>query len=480
MKRRHWSLQRALLALGLLSVLLSWAGGMAVMFSTARAESEKLHDRELRQVARILLELADHEIKELAEYPLATRIHNVREDTRESLGEDYRYQVWSRDGELLLGNFGPASASAMAPFGVQGYSWLEMDGARWRVYAMADADGGNEIHVAERVSLRTWRPVFEDVTFIGLMITSLLLTGGLTLWALRRLMRPMRALASELRRRDAGNLRPVDEDHLPTELMPVLQALNRLFASTENAMRREAGFIALASHELRTPLATVRALAEAARGEPDPVEREQLLADLARSADRCARLQDQLLTLSRLEALSGEGRQHEERLETTELVDEALADLMPQARARHVRVSVHTDGAAMQGHRVGMLTLLRNLLGNAMRYTPEHGRVSVDVRTTGKDVVLTVADSGPGIAPADRQRAFDRFERLNQGGSAGAGLGLSIVQHVVRMHGALITLDTAALGGLSVTVRFLERALENPDAYEDSALSAAAAAGAAP
>jgi len=178
-KRRHWSLQRALLALGLLSVLLSWAGCMAVMFATAHAEAEKLHDRELRQVARILLELADHEIKELSDYPLATRIHNVREDTRESLGEDYRYQVWSREGELLLSNFGPASASAMARFGVTGYSWLEMDGVRWRVYAMADAVSGNEIHVGERVTLRTWRPVFEDVTFIGLMLASLLLTGGL-------------------------------------------------------------------------------------------------------------------------------------------------------------------------------------------------------------------------------------------------------------------------------------------------------------
>lgn len=457
-----WSLQRQLVVMLVAILMLAWAGGVALAAFSAREEAEKLHDREMKQVAMLLLGLSEHELVEIgSDTPLDARIHNVHEDTKDTLGEDYRYQIWTSHGRLLLTNFGEPSAAAMGRLDQAGYSWLEMDGFRWRVFTQMSADGSQVIQVAERASMRLWSSGIVSQSFLLAFVPSFLLILMLALWLLRRLLQPLRELAGVLQQRSPANLDHVHLKHEPTELAAVVAAINRLFGRVAEAIRREAGFTSLAAHELRTPLATLKILADQARHAGDADERDMVLTDLSVTIDRLAHLQEQLLTLSRLEVLGNNALS--ECVELTEIVDEAMADLRYEARHRHVKVVCHADGSAILGHRYAVLTLARNVIGNAIRYAPVGGRVEISTMVRRGNAVLRVEDSGPGIPEAERMRAFDRFERLNQRQGEGVGLGLSIVRTVAQMHDALVTLGESALGGLSVDCEFMGRLVQRDE-----------------
>ena len=197
-----WSLQRQLVLMLVAILMLAWAGGVSLAAFAAREEAEKLHDREMKQVAQLLLGLSEHELAEIgADTPLHARIHNVREDTKHTLGEDYRYQLWSSQGRLLLTNFGEPSAAAMARLDQVGYTSLDMDGGRWRVYTQISHDGELVIQVAERGALREWSFGIVSQSFVLAFVPSFLLILLLALWLLRRLMQPLRELAGMLQQR---------------------------------------------------------------------------------------------------------------------------------------------------------------------------------------------------------------------------------------------------------------------------------------
>jgi signal transduction histidine kinase len=276
-----------------------------------------------------------------------------------------------------------------------------------------------------------------------------------TLLLVRRLLRPLRDLATQLGQRSPSKLASVQIADAPTELVPIVQATNGLFARMAEALHRERTFTSLAAHELRTPLAALRLQAQVADTTEDEAIRSRNLRELVRSADRCAHLQDQLLTLARLDtAQSGDLN---ETVDLTEVVMEATAEVAAAARRKSVRLSPHSDGSSVRAHAFGVRTLVRNLVSNAVRHAPEAGRVEIHVDGDGKDVRLRIDDSGPGIAADLRERAFERFERLNTTASDGVGLGLSIVRAVAEAHGAEVTLGDSSLGGLCATVRFRGR-----------------------
>jgi signal transduction histidine kinase len=261
--------------------------------------------------------------------------------------------------------------------------------------------------------------------------------------------------------RSAANLAQLDLPGAPTELLPIVAATNSLFSRMADAMQRERSFTSLAAHELRTPLAALRLQAQVAASTADDGIRARNLRDLVRSADRCAHLQDQLLTLARLDDAAKPGDLHE-TVDMTEAVMEAVSEIAADARRRHVRLSTRSDGVAMFAHPFGVRTLIRNLVSNAARHAPEQGRVEVHVEADGDDVRIRVEDSGAGIPAEHRERAFERFERLNAVPSDGVGLGLSIVRVVAEAHGAAVTLGSSGLGGLAVVVLFRGRKASVP------------------
>jgi signal transduction histidine kinase len=455
---KPWSLQRSLIAIAFAVSLGAWAAGGALTFVAAQRHAEELHDIALRQTAKLLMGLSVHEVDELAGANLEARIANGKADTATTLGEDYRYQLWGPTGNLLLSNFGLPSAAAMAKMGSPGYSWLHMDGQLWRVYTLVVPDTGEEIQLAERAATRGWFLHAIDWKLLLLGPLSLLLVFGAGLVLVRRVMRPLRTLSEEVDARGPANRTQMALDGAPSELQPIVGAMNGLFSRMSDAMAREAQFTSMAAHELRTPLASLRLLAQTVADADDPQVRQESIRDLIASVDRCAHLQEQLLTLAQLDASRDADMAEEANF--TELVSDAVAQMAQEARAKGIAMSSRTDAALLCCHPFGVQTLLRNLLSNAVKYTPSGGRVEITVQSTRSDLRLVVDDSGCGIPEAERDRMFERFERLHRDQAAGVGLGLSIVRTVVQAHGSTITLGDSPLGGLRVVVEFAGRRID--------------------
>jgi two-component system OmpR family sensor kinase len=214
-------------------------------------------------------------------------------------------------------------------------------------------------------------------------------------------------------------------------------------------------FVADAAHELRSPLAALRLQVQGLQRARDEATRELALERLLAGIDRATRLVEQLLLLARQQASASSG-EPAQPVPLVDLARAALVDAAALAQQRGIDLGLaQADAVAMLGHPDALRILLRNLLDNAIRYTPEGGRIDVSVQREGDALLLSVDDSGPGIAEADRARVLDRFYRVQGSPAGGSGLGLAIVQAIAQMHGASLTLSTApGLGGLRVQLRF--------------------------
>jgi signal transduction histidine kinase len=267
-------------------------------------------------------------------------------------------------------------------------------------------------------------------------------------------LRPLRELRAQLARRGAGDLAPLDDKRTPQEIEPLVAELNRLFGRIGEALQRERRLTADAAHELRTPLAVLSTQAQVARGASDEAARNEALDALVAGAGRAARLIEQMLTLARLE--SGQPVEHAQRVALAELAREVLADAAPRAVDKNIEVSLEAAGPAqVHGHPDLLAILLRNLVDNAVRYTPSGGRVLVTVSEEPGNAFVTVADNGPGVPPAEVHRLGERFHRLAAPGESGSGLGLSIVLRIAELHRARVSFASGLDGrGLAVSVRF--------------------------
>ena len=221
-----------------------------------------------------------------------------------------------------------------------------------------------------------------------------------------------------------------------------------------DTLQQERRFTADAAHELRTPLAAVRANAQVIRNARNPAELAEAAEDLIISVDRGSRVIDQLLLLARADAQSGE-QFRGEPLELAELVESQCERQHAEAAAAGIALRAETQPCVVSG-RVDLLSvLLHNLIDNAIRYCPSGSKVCVSCRVDGPGVELCVTDDGPGVPPAERERVFERFHRLEDSRRPGSGLGLSIVRRIAELHGATVTLGEGAAGkGTRVCVRF--------------------------
>jgi signal transduction histidine kinase len=268
------------------------------------------------------------------------------------------------------------------------------------------------------------------------------------------LQRSTEAIAS----RGPGDLRPLPAGHEPQELAPVLQAVNQLLQRVDVALRSERQFVSAAAHELRTPLAGVRAQAQlAAHSRSSPAERGAALQSVIGGVDHAAYLVGQMLDLARSDALAGDPARVGSERETVDvkaLLQTLMGELAPLAAERGLRVEQRIEVPCLSGSAFGIRLILRNLLANALAYADPGSPVVVGTRAVGGHTVLWVADGGPGIAPDERLRAFERFHRGRGNTQPGCGLGLSIVKALAEAHGAPVRLGDAPGGGLLAEVTF--------------------------
>ena len=287
---------------------------------------------------------------------------------------------------------------------------------------------------------------------------------AVALLATRRAFKPIERLGGAIRSRLDDDLTPFAVDEVPREVAPLVYAINLHMGRINKMVEARRRFIADAAHQLRTPLAVLNTQAEYALRQHDEGTMRPAVEAFHRSLGGAIRLTNQLLSLSRAEPVNGLAMAPQP-VDLAALARDMVVDLLPLAARKHIDLGV--DGAAeaegatatVSGQAVLLRELIANLIDNAIRYTPEGGLVTVGVaraadQTGAAGVILTVTDNGPGIPPAERERVFLRFFRLDGSEHQGSGLGLSIVREIVLGHAGEITLGDGADGrGLRVTVR---------------------------
>lgn len=367
------------------------------------------------------------------------------------------FQVWRRDGMLMIASPG-APQQPLVAIGsgqAQRFSTEPYAGQRWRVLVMTHPGGRFEVHSAKpELAMRNdlIKSALSAMPVVFVLLVSLLVGLWLAVgWAVAGVRGAQRAIE----RRGERDLTPIVLDRLPVELRPIVSAFNQLLGRLSASLSNEKRFISNAAHELRTPLAALRAQTQVAQrlaGEPALTA---ALGKLTAIIDRASRLANQLLTFARFEA-NAAGAAATEALALDALTLEAAYEFGELARLRALQMRVHVEPVQVRGNAEQMAALLRNLIDNAVRYTPAGGVVLVECRAADASATLSVADSGPGIPAAEHALVFDRFYRGQAVQASGSGLGLSIVREVVDRHcGSVRLLGGLATGGggLKVEVR---------------------------
>jgi two-component system OmpR family sensor kinase len=271
-------------------------------------------------------------------------------------------------------------------------------------------------------------------------------------WVVSGSLEPVARVRKQLASRQADDLSPVSDAGLPDEVRPLVQELNLLFGRVRTAFDTQQTFVADAAHELRTPLAALKLQVQSLERADCLDARRLAVSRLNAGIERATRLVEQLLVLARQEANAAP----HQPVVLADLARRAVADLIGVAQARQIDLGLQrADAGTVDGQPDALMILLRNLVDNAIKYTPGGGTVDVSVLAEPGALSVTVEDSGPGIPLVERERVFDRFYRVPGSDAAGSGLGLAIIKAIAERHGATLALgESQRLGGLAATVRF--------------------------
>ena len=456
-------------------LLLLWPMSVVLTWLVAQGIANKPFDRELGEMVRVLskevaVRAADG--RQRAEFKLPAGASEILHTDE---ADDIYYQVLGLRGELLSGEAAlpvPGDEDRAPPGEVRfrdetlnndtvrvAYMWVNVPGAPGRT---ADRDAANAplVQVAETMGKRS-RLATEIIKGVILPQFVILPLAVLLVWlALARGIAPLNELQQRIRRRDASDLSPIDEREAPEEVSPLVRAINDLLTRLDQSMRSQKHFLADAAHQLKTPLAGLRTQAELAQrqidaGQSDPQALKKSLQQIARSSQSAAHMVNQLLAMARAEDQT-QAMQHQ-RVNLARLATETVHDFVPRAIEKRIDLGYegpdaqalarHPQGPVVIGHALLLRELIRNLVDNALQYTPPGGTVTVRVLDDpfGQVVVLQVEDSGPGIAPGEREQVFQPFYRSLGTNVDGSGLGLAIVREIAQQHSAEVTLEDANL-----------------------------------
>jgi len=367
------------------------------------------------------------------------------------LGEDALSQVW--DGGTLTHRSANAPSTLLSPLD-DGFHILNHAGLQWRIYVYRIESSNRWIIYGSRYDL--FRSLIDTLILESILpIIWALPILGLLVWLIVSYgLRPLRSFAKMLTQRGVNDLRAIEDDQFPTELSDVVTSTNRLFGRLSEAFEREQRFAADAAHELRTPLAALKVnlhnLSQNNHLTGDS------LSELEASARRMENLIEQILALYRLSP-----ENFQSTLVTCDLksiIQQVIIDLYDSLHSKQHNIELLGESMELEADTFALSLMIKNLIDNAVKYTPENGRILLSLCSDSDSrLTLSIEDSGPGISELDHDRIFERFYRVGRdrhsSGVTGSGLGLSIVQHVIKLHhGAIALSKSDALGGLSISV----------------------------
>ncbi len=451
---RLTSLQARLLALLLVLISAVWISAAGLTWVDTRRELDELLDAHLTQSAALLVAQQtntdrfdrDHKLRGKRIYddnhPDAPALHKYA--TRVA------FQVF-HEGDLTL-HSSNVPETPMSPQ-VRGFATVTLpDGESWRVFGAQGNEGDVQVFVGEQMVSRQsilWAVMQGVLMPLLLALPALTLLGWL---AVRQGLKPLRSLSRALTRRQPNALEPLVIADTPAEIAPVVRSLNALFERIEGVLEAERRFTADAAHELRTPIAAIRAQAQVALGASrDKAQRELALRYTLEGCDRATHLVAQLLTLSRLDATYSQTPAAV--VNVAAIAQRMAANLAPLALTRGQALTLDAPLPALIAADDALTgVLIRNLIDNALRYSPDGAQVSLSVACADGKVALQVDDSGPGLPDAELARLGERFFRSLGTAQSGSGLGWSIVRRIAEVYQAQVKVSRSDPGGLRVQV----------------------------
>ncbi|OON61266.1 sensor histidine kinase [Massilia sp. KIM] len=318
------------------------------------------------------------------------------------------------------------------------YTYVSLDPLRQREDAR-DAPGLALVQVAETLDKRAHlaNEIIKGVILPQFIILPVIL--ALVWFALSRGLTPLAVLQERIRARPQDDLSPIDPRQVPEEISPLVGSFNDMLERLAQTIEMQKRFIADAAHQMKTPLAGMRMQSELALRQVDPDEVRRSLEQVAKSSESATRLVNQLLALARAENQPSGGLTFG-ALDLSRLARETVQDWVQASFAHQIDLGYEPpdEHVTIAANPMMLRELLSNLIDNALRYTPAGGSVTVRVRRDGENALLEVEDTGPGIAPAERARVFERFYRILGSNTQGSGLGLAIVREIAQQHGAEI------------------------------------------
>ncbi|MEJ2329851.1 MAG: ATP-binding protein [Gammaproteobacteria bacterium] len=483
----RFSIRRRLLFGLIAAIVLSWSLVFFYVMRGAEHEVKEIFDASLAQQARVLAALLSHEAEE--ERDTRTKLESVLSElgaaalqrsktlaqlleqmNTEDIEEDYltlfqlaETAVHPYESKIaFLVRYGDNRIMLRSPNAPEfntfksGFQTQDVLGSSWRVFGLENPDSGLRVQVAEKNEVREETVGYILMNNLWPMLAALPVFALIIWVTVTRGMGPLNRVREKVEQRDPRSLQPIATDSVPAEVAPIVESLNRLFERVSRTLENERRFTANAAHELRTPLAALKTYVQAKQLSKEGQRHSTFFSEIVAAVDRTTHLLEQLLTLARADSQRDSERPDDE-VDLHLITIEVLADCGNRALKKGIDLSLHAgkEEIPLRGDATTLAILLRNLVDNAIRYTPGGGHVEVELKAEPDAAILCVSDDGPGIPQDKQQLLFERFQRGDETNSQGSGLGLSIVAQIAKLYDAEIQLDSGLGGrGLSVSVAF--------------------------
>lgn len=412
--------------------------GIATYYKTHEEVGEML-DYELRQIAYSMQHSSTF---------IPDQIENIGDSDAGGDDNDFVVQVWNNNGTLL---YSSRPSAKLPQASAQGFSTLKYVNDQWRVFSLIS---GNRVIQAAQPENARWETAADIALRMLAPLAVLVPALALLAWiAVRKSLAPLVHVTEQVEMRDASAMSPLDFHAVPEEIRPLLMALNRLLIRLDDSISSQRRFVADAAHELRTPLTALSLQAQLVEQAQDSRERNEAIRNLRLGIARASHLVSQLLTLARQEP---DAQRPFKQLDLAAIVRQVVGEYAPLADNKQIDLGIAGDlSGFVYGDEEALRILVGNLVDNAIRYTPEGGKVDVTLSNDSSNVILEVEDNGPGIPIEDRERIFERFHRISGNEVQGSGLGLAIVKQVVQRHNAFVEIETGKYGlGTIFSIKF--------------------------
>jgi two-component system, OmpR family, sensor histidine kinase QseC len=424
-------------------------------YRSAKREINSVYDAQLINDASVLWALVEDEFHEAGpEKPITIPnidldFNNQHAASKEAdeYADARMFRIWKSGKDVMFSDTAlPETISQQSV----GFSEVEYNHAKWRIYSQAVPNTAISIEVGEKKSLRD-KLVFNILLQLSFSLLILVPTVGLLMWlGIKSGLGTMRSLVRAIRSRSPDDLSSIPVEDLPRDLSPLGQSINQLLSKLEHSLTAERRFSDHAAHQLRTPLAGLKLQLQMLAKEDGEHERMTLIGDLTRSTNRATHLVEQLLRAARV----SHQPVHLKAVPLYHATAAVIAEMANVAAERQLDISLEGhEEARVRADELLMKLMISNLIDNAIKYTPDSGKIRINVLPQDGMCCLSISDTGPGISESEREAVFHRFYRADNAVSDGAGLGLAIVGDIIDRMSGKIALKTPENGqGLRVEV----------------------------